>query len=374
MSKSKRRQPIEPSPVMQAKVAAMVQGLERAGTVERILETPPAAPGIALERVRVRTLDHEGKTYRKIVREYNRTRPQFLAALARDPTARALALLAVGKEGVAMMERGQVPKRKWEETVDRDGVLRDRATLFGVRAVLPQGVRRITQASERRPDMWNCHHVVQKSALRADGESPNDPSNLVVISTFTSGNNRENAHHFLHAAMLHPQLHLPPGSVTDAYIPRPLFPFYPPTRKAFADVDEVRRELRSLDPKAELPPSWQRRLVTFCRAAGKLPYEVPEECRAAVRSYQDIYYRPENRQPEQEQKARKEAAAEGAGLARQFLPAGARVDGEVLPHDHTPRFRLPILPEQGKLPDEPSTPHSAIGRSYPSQSGPSLHR
>lgn len=352
----------------------MVEMLERVGTVERILETPPEAPGIALERVRVKTLDREGKAYRRIVREYNRIRPEFLAALAKNPTTRALALLSVGKEGVEMMERGQVPKRKWGEAVDRDGVLRDRTTLFQVRAILPRGVRRVAAALEKPADRWNCHHVVQKSALPLDGGNPNDPSNLVVISTFTSGNNRENAHHFLHAAILHPQLHLPPGSVTDAYIPRPLFPFYPPTRKAFASVEEVRQELKRLDPKAELPPSWQRRLVAFSRAAGKLPYEVPEECRSAVRTYQNIYYQPENRRPEQEQRARNEAAAEGAVLARWFLPAGARVEGKALPFDHAPRFRLPILPARGNLLGKPGSTPASTGRSYQNPDGRSLQR
>jgi hypothetical protein len=341
----------------------MLQGLEEIGTVERIRKTPPAAPGIALEKVRVRTLDRDGETYRKVVREYNRTRPQFLAALARNPTTRALALLAVGKEGVAMMERGQVPRRKWEEVVDRDGALRDRTTLFQVQAILPRSVRKGAQEAELRPDLWNCHHVVQKSVARLDGRSPNDPSNLVVISTFTSGNNRENAHHFLHAGLLHPQLNLPPGSVTDAYIPRPLFPFYPPTRKAFESVDEVKMELKRLDPKAELPASWQRRLVAFSRAAGKLPYEVPREYRETIRTYQNIYYRPENRDPEREQEARKRAAAEGASFARQFLPAGARVDGSTLPIDHEPKLPLPILPEASKIHKRSSNPNSAILRS-----------
>lgn len=359
---------------MRAKIAAMVEGLDRVGTVERILETPSAAPGIALEKVRVRTLAHDGKTYRKIVREYNRTRPEFLAALARNPTTRALALLAVGKEGLAMMERGQVPRRKWEEVIDRDGVSRDRTTLFQIQAILPRGMEKAPPPIEGRPDQWNCHHVVQKSVARLDGKSPNDPSNLVVISTFTSGNNRENAHHFLHAAILHPQLNLPPGSVTDAYIPRPLFPFYPPTRKAFTTMDEVRKELKQLDPKAELPPSWQRRLVAFSRAAGKLPYEVPVEYRAAMRTYQNIYYRPENRDPEQEQRARKRASAEGAILARQFLPAGAKIDGETLPLGHMPRFRLPLLPRQGKLDAEPTSFDASVGRSYPPQNGPAFHR
>ncbi|WP_142525830.1 hypothetical protein [Methylacidimicrobium cyclopophantes] len=327
----------------------MVEGLERVGTIERILQTPPAAPGIALEKVRVQALDRDGKSYQQIVREYNRTRPEFLAALARNPTTRALALLAVGKEGVAMMERGQVPKRKWEEAVDRDGVLRDRTTLFQIQAILPRSVRRAPPPAEQPSDRWNCHHVVPKSMARLDGKSPNDPSNLVVISTFTSGNNRENAHHFLHAAILHPQLHLPPGSVIDAYIPRPLFPFYPPTRKPFANVEEVRKELKRLDPNAELPASWQRRLVAFCQAAKRLPYEVPEEFRATMRTYQNIYYRPENRDPDQEQAARKRAATEGAVLARQFLPTGARVDGELLAVDHQARFQLPLLPEKGRV-------------------------
>ncbi|WP_178086988.1 hypothetical protein [Methylacidimicrobium tartarophylax] len=355
----------------------MLQGLEQIGTVERIRETPPAAPGIALEKVRVRTLDRDGETYRKVVREYNRTRPQFLAALTRNPTTRALALLAVGKEGVSMMERGQVPRRKWEEVFDRDGTLRDRTTLFQVEAILPRGVRKEAQEAEHRPDLWNCHHVVQKSVARLDGRSPNDPSNLVVISTFTSGNNRENAHHFLHAALLHPQLNLPPGSVTDAYIPRPLFPFYPPTRKAFESVDQVKRELKRLDPKAELPTSWQRRLVAFSRAAGKLPYEVPVEYRGAIRTYQSIYYRPENRDPEREQEARKWAAAEGASFARQFLPAGARLDGSTLPIDHKAKVPLPILPEASKIHERSSNPNSAIlrsARSHRTHNGPAYDR
>lgn len=359
---------------MQGKIDAMVQGLERAGTVERILQTPPVAAGIALEKVRVRTLDRDGKSYRKIVREYNRMRPELLAGLARNPTTRALALLAVGKEGVAMMERGQVPKRNWEEALDRDGTLRNRTTLFQIRAILPRGVQKITQGHERGPDQWNCHHLVQKSVVRLDGKSPNDPSNLVVISTFTSGNNRENFHHFLHAAFLHPQLHLPPGSVTDAYIPRPLFPFYPPTRKAFANIDEVRQELKKLDPKAELPPSWQRRLVAFSRAAGKLPYEVPEQYRKAIRTYQNIYYRPENREPQHEQEARKQAAADGALLARDFLPAGARIEEKTLPASHVPKIPLPILREQGRLNKKSSNPNPAVARSFRSHNGPAHDR
>ncbi|WP_018291449.1 hypothetical protein [Verrucomicrobium sp. 3C] len=151
--------------------------------------------------------------------------------------------------------------------------------------------------------------------------------------------------------------------MTDAYIPRPLFPFYSPTRKTFESVDEVKTELKRLDPKAELPPSWQRRLVDFSRAARKLPYEVPSEYREAIRTYQNIHYRPENRDPGPEQEARKEATAEGAVLARQFLPAGARIDGKTLPVDHAPTFPLPILWESSRIKKESSDSIFAILRS-----------
>ncbi|MDD2677759.1 MAG: hypothetical protein PHP75_09895, partial [Methylacidiphilaceae bacterium] len=142
-------------------------------------------------------------------------------------------------------------------------------------------------------------------------------------------------------------------------------------------VDEGKAAHKRLDPKAELPTGWQRRLVAFSRAAGKLPYEVPVEYRGAIRTYQDIYYRPENRDPEREQEARRWAAAEGASFARRFLPAGARVNGNTLPIDHEPKLPLPILPEAGKIHERSSNPNSAIprlARSHRTHNGPAHDR
>lgn len=315
-------EPVEPSEEMVEMVDQMLQKNLKALEPEDIENSPKVMPGVMLEKVQIELLDREGQQYEDTVSEYNGMRGEYLAAMANHPTTRALALLAVGKDGVKSMELGKVPRRVLGSYKDKNGRTRQKA------------------------EYYNCHHIVQKSSIATDGKHEvNVPGNLVLLNTFASKGNKENAHHFFHGAILHGQTHGKPGDVVDHYAVRPAFPIYPPVQRSFESVAEVKKELKRLDPQAKLPDAWAKRLVAYSKARGHEEFQVPDRYINATNKFSGIYIGPSDEMPDR----REEAVKESAKVATDFLPAGAWVDGEQLPADHKPKVALPIMDEKGKV-------------------------
>ncbi|QSR89143.1 hypothetical protein IT6_02325 [Methylacidiphilum caldifontis] len=338
---------IIPSREMLFKVDRMIKNLNSLSDPQSILDGCPEAPGIVLEKSTVIPIDRESKEYRKIVKEYEKIRPQFLAALANHPVGKPLSLLAVGKEGWEMMKKGKVPKRNLGSFVDEDGIRRNAIAMYSLKRL-----KRIkTPPHENSQDTYNCHHIIQKSVKATHQRSPNDPENLVLVQTFKSHNNQFNPHHFWHALFLHPQINGNTGIAQPYYAVRPLFPIYPPIQKPVQSVEQLRQELKKLDPKTTLPPSWENKIVAFSRLLGNQPYRIPSPYRGTIKIYQKIYSK-ENREHSNNIQARDTAAQAAGSFALEWLPPGAVINGKRLPFSHKPKFRLPIIDKENKIHNE----------------------
>ncbi|QSR86604.1 hypothetical protein EM20IM_08995 [Candidatus Methylacidiphilum infernorum] len=337
---------IIPSQEMLFKVDQMIRKLDKLSTPQSILHGNPEVPGIVLERSMVSPLDRKGKEYKKILKEYEEKRPEFLAALANHPVGKSLSLLAVGKEGVEMMRKGKVPKLNLGTIVDDDGIRRNAIAFYNVRRMKLPG-----QSQKNSRDCYNCHHIIQKSVKAKHLRSPNDPENLVLVQSFRTHNNQFNPHHFWHALFLHPQINGNPGVVQPYYAPRPLFPVYPPVQKPIHSIEQLREELKKLDPQATLPHSWENKIIAFSRLLGNQPYRVPARYREAIKLYQRIYSK-ENKEETHALQARNTAAQEASPLAKEWLPPGAVVNGQPLPFTHKPKFILPIVDRANRIQKE----------------------
>jgi hypothetical protein len=345
------------------------------GGPAEIRRSPREAPGVVLQKTKVQILDRSGPDYKRNVLEYNRTRGEFLRALASHPTGRSLALLALGPQGVRCLEEGRLPKwptGSWV-TLDRELAVKQRGgyertpirrPIFPRRGSLPvlgynlrsangKPVQYPPTGEEKKHgpgDGFQCHHVVQKSTRSLQNpQGVNDPSNLVVVQTLGTNNNARNWHHYWHAGFLHPQTHLPAGSLATVYFVRPLFPIYPPIRQAFRTPQEVQEALQKLDPKAKLPQAWARRLVAFSEAVGHTEPFVPEGCREAIRAFQAIHC-SRDRTPEGEEKRRRHAAELGAPWAQRYLPEGALLPETPVAKEPDRRVPLTVVPEPPLVP------------------------
>jgi hypothetical protein len=332
---------IIPSKEMVLKVDRMLKNLDGLAGPASILQGCPEAPGIVLEKSIVTPLDRESKNYKKIVKEYEKIRPQFLAALASHPVGKSLSLLAVGKEGLELMKKGKVPKKNLGTILDEDGIRRNAIAFYNV--------KRLRQSRlETIQDSYNCHHIIQKSVLSKNHPSPNDPSNLVLVQTFKSNNNQMNPHHFWHAIFLHPQINGNTQTPQPFYAVRPLFPIYPPIQKPIHSVEQLRKELKILDPQATLPLSWENKIVAFSRLIGEQPYQIDQKYRKAIKLFQKIHSK-ENKEPSKNLHIRNLAAKEASCFAKDWLPAGAIINGIKLPSNHKPKFILPIIKSENKM-------------------------
>lgn len=370
----------------------MLQMLLAMGGPALIRRGPREAPGVVLQKTKVRILDRHGSEYKRNVLEYQRTRAEFLRDLAAHPVGRSLALIALGKEGVEALEQGRLPKwptgawvtvssppmvkigskKTWERLPIRGPIFpKDRPlgplphnlkTARGKPVSYPPHAAK--DQKSQSSEGYQCHHIVQKSTLSVnDPSGVNDPCNLVVVQTLRSGNNQRNWHHYWHAGFLHPQTHLAAGSLATVYFVRPLFPVYPPIRQAFHTVEEVQEALQKLDPNAKLPRAWAQRLVAFSEAVGHREPLVPEKCREAIRAFQEIHLSPDH-DPEDEERRRQRAAELGAPWACQWLPPGAQVLGKCVPKDQEHKTPLAVISEPTRGPLEPlsGSEHTRSGR------------
>ena len=157
---SRRSQPSAPGPEMVNAVAEMLQNLEQISPDPSIIGRCPELPGVVLDRVLATCLDRDGDEYAKVNRDYEALRVDYYKALVAHPVGRVLALLAVGPDGVEMMEMGLAPAFVREVRYGRG------------------------TPSRGRRDSYNCHHIVPKSVRpESNAISINHPTNFVVAKT-----------------------------------------------------------------------------------------------------------------------------------------------------------------------------------------------
>jgi hypothetical protein len=300
-------------------VDEMLKNLEKLAPDPGIVSACPELPGIVLDQVLGKVQSRGDCDYQEITRNYRSMRSEYLRALAAHPVGRALALLAVGAEGVAMLEAGRTPCAVSEVSHRPERSLRSR----------------------REP--YNCHHVIPKSLQVAGGAAAiNHPANLVMAKTVRRGRDQsQNPHHCWHALLLHPQTHNAPPTSIPVYVVRPLFPFYPPITQGFRSAEELRAKLKALGAPP-LPEMWEKRILEFSKAAKHKAYCVPREFYEITEMFGDLY-RPENKDPANNLEARRALAERSAKQAAEWLPSGAFLNGSPLPPSHRPKKCLPIV-------------------------------
>lgn len=325
---SHRASASDPRPEMVNAVAEMLRNLEQICPDPSIIGRCPELPGVVLDKVWATCLDRDGPEYAKVNSDFKTMRAEYFKALVAHPVGRSLALLAVGPDGVAMLELGRPPA-------------------FVTEARAAPGARTRT-----RRDSYNCHHILPKS-VRPESSSTltNHPTNFVVAKTTRHGRDQsENPHHFWHSLLLHPQTHNAPAEPIPLYVVRPLFPFYPPITQGFHTAEELRKKLASLGAPP-LPEIWEQRLLEFSKASKHRPYVVPKEFHEITQMFGDLF-KTRNKDPDVNRQLRSGLAAKGAQLAAEYLPAGAYVNGQPLPAGHTPKRSLPVI-ESNRQPDPP---------------------
>ncbi len=308
-----------PRPEMVAAVAAALNDLEKIAPDPSVVGACPELPGIVLDRVVGSVRSHQDPAYLDTVRDYNLIRAEYLKALVAHPVGRSLALLAVGPEGVALLESGRMPT-----------MVSDVATARG-------------PAPRTRREQYNCHHIIPKSlSVPGANQVLNTPGNFAITKTARRGRDQsQNPHHCWHALLLHPQTQNAPDRPIPIYVVRPLFPFYPPLTQGYRTSEELRAKLQVLGAPP-LPEIWEKRLLEFSRAAKHKPYEVPKEFQEITRLFGDLYL-TRNKDPIVNEACRNALAEKAAKQAADWLPAGACVNGQELPANHCPKRKLPII-------------------------------
>jgi hypothetical protein len=314
-----------PHPEMVKAVDEMFKSLEQIATDPSTVGCCPQLPGIVLDKIEASSLDRDSDAYKKVTQEYEALRADYLKALVAHPLGRAFALLAVGAEGVEMMEQGRLPVEVTHTSHTADRPIR----------------------SARQS--YNCHHIIPRSVDSAEkAQSINHPINFVVAQTTRHGRDQsQNPHHFWHSLLLHPQMHNAPSKSIPLYVVRPLFPFYPPISRGFRTAEELRKTLQELGAPP-LPELWEKRVLEFSKAAKHRAYSVPKEFHEITQMFGDLY-KTSNREPEANQEVRSVLAEKASKFAKEFLPAGAYVNGVPLPPDHRPAATLPIIESNLKI-------------------------
>jgi hypothetical protein len=308
-----------PREQMCAAVDEAIKEFEKLISDPSSIGTCPELPGIVLDRIVGRTLDRASEEYEQTTRAYGRMRGEYLKALAMHPVGRSLSLLAVGPDGVQLMESGRSPSSAINVT------------------------QQANQPVRFKKQYYNCHHIIPKSVAVAGGRPAiNHPRNFAIVNTTRRGRDQsQNPHHFWHALFLHPQTHRAVDQSNPIYVPRPVFPLYPPVTRGFSSTESLRQHLTTLGA-APLPEIWERRILEFSKATGHKPYSVPKEFQEITQGFGELFNK-ENRDPAANQAVRDKLAAKAEKFAAEWLPGDACVNGQILGSTHQPRHKLPVI-------------------------------
>jgi hypothetical protein len=316
---AKNHPPPPPRQEMIDAVAEAMRDFEKLAPDPGLVGACPELPGIVLDRVLGRPLDRGGEEYKSTIKEYDKIREEYFQALVSHPIGRTLALLAVGPDGVKLMEAGRSPSTVTDTTAPPERAVRGRHVSF------------------------NCHHVIPKSvAVTAGKTAINHPRNFVLANTTRRGRDQsQNPHHCWHSLLLHPQTHNAPNAEIPIYVVRPLFPFYPPITQGFKSAEALREHLKNLGAPP-LPEAWENRILAFSQATGHRAYSVPKEFHEITRAFGELYSKA-NREETANVAARDALARKVESLAAQWLPGDAYINGRQLGPDHVPKNKLPIV-------------------------------
>src|ERR1700758_4436781 len=328
-----KKQPPPPPPPRQEMIDAVAEAMrefEKFASDPDLVGACPELPGVVLDRVMGRALDRKGEEYLTTIKEYENIRKEYFQALVNHPIGRTLALLAVGADGLKLMEAGRSPSTLVDTTP-------------------PSG-----RAVRGRQVNYNCHHVIPKSVAVAGGKSAiNHPRNFVIANTTRRGRDQsQNPHHLWHSLLLHAQTHNAPSGEIPIYVVRPLFPFYPPITQGFKTAEALREHLKTLGAPP-LPEVWEKRILAFSKAAGHRAYSVPKEFHEITRAFGELYTKKNKEEPAQAA-ARDALAHKVEKISAEWLPGDAYVNGRQLGPDHVPKHKLPIA--DSNLSAAPETP------------------
>src|SRR3984885_6617324 len=334
---AKKQPPPPPRQEMIDAIAEAMRDFEKLAPDPKLVGACPELPGIVLDRILGRALDREGEEYKTTIKDYDNIRQEYFQALVNHPIGRTLALLAVGPDGVKLMEAGRSP-----------------STLTDTNAPPERAVR-------GRHVSYNCHHVIPKSVAVAGGSTVvNHPRNFVIANTTRRGRDQsQNPHHLWHSLLLHPQTHNAPNAEIPLYVVRPLFPFYPPVTQGFKTAEALREHLKNLGAPP-LPEVWEKRILAFSKATGHRAYSVPKEFHEITRAFGEFYSK-KNKEDSANAAARDALARKVEGLTAQWLPGDAYVNGRQLGPDHVPKNKLPVI--DSNLTATPETPLPAKSKS-----------
>ena len=329
MSSSKQPPP-PPRQEMIDAVAEAIREFEKLAADPEVVGACPELPGIVLDRITGRCLDRKGEEYKTTIKDYENIRNEYLQALVSHPIGRTLALLAVGTDGVKLMEVGRSPSTLVDTTAPPE------------------------RATRGRRVSYNCHHVIPKSVTVAGGkEAINHPRNFVIANTTRRGRDQsQNPHHLWHSLLLHPQTHNAPSGEIPIYVVRPLFPFYPPITQGFKTAEALREHLKTLGAPP-LPEIWEKRILAFSKATGDRAYSVPKEFHEITREFGELYTKV-NQEEHSNRAARDALARKVESMSAQWLPSDAYVNGRQLGPDHVPKHQLPLA--DSTLTATPETP------------------
>jgi hypothetical protein len=319
MNRSKNQPPPPPRQEMIDAVAEAIRDFEKLAPDPEMVGTCPELPGIVLDRILGKALDRKGEEYKATIKDYDKIRNEYFQALVSHPIGRTLALLAVGSDGVKLMEAGRSPSTLVDTTAPPERAMRGRRVSY------------------------NCHHVIPKSVAIAAGKAAiNHPRNFVIANTTRRGRDQsQNPHHLWHSLLLHPQTHNAPDGQIPIYVVRPLFPFYPPITQGFKTAETLREHLKSLGAPP-LPEVWEKRILAFSKATGHRAYCVPKEFHEITRAFGELYSKA-NKEEQANLAARDALAGKVENLTAQWLPGDAYINGRQLGPDHVPKNKLPII-------------------------------
>jgi hypothetical protein len=300
-------------------VAEAIRDFEKLAPDPEMVGACPELPGIVLDRILGRALDRKGEEYLAAIKDYDKIRNEYLQALVSHPIGRTLALLAVGVDGVKLMEAGRSPSTLVDTTSPPERAVRGRRVSY------------------------NCHHVIPKSIGVAGGKAAiNHPRNFVIANTTRRGRDQsQNPHHLWHSLLLHPQTHNAPTGENPVYVVRPLFPFYPPIAQGFKTAEALREHLKNLGAPP-LPELWEKRILAFSKATGHRAYSVPKEFHEITRAFGELYNKA-NKEDKANWAARDALAHKVESISAEWLPGDAYVNGRQLGPDHAPKHKLPIV-------------------------------
>jgi hypothetical protein len=339
---AKNHPPPPPRQEMIDAIAEAMRDFEKLAPDPKLVGACPELPGIVLDRVLGRPLDRTGEEYKSTIKEYDKIREEYFQALVSHPIGRTLALLAVGPDGVKLMEAGRSPSTLTDTTAPPERAVRGRRVSF------------------------NCHHVIPKSVGVTGGKTAiNHPRNFVLANTTRRGRDQsQNPHHLWHSLLLHPQTHNAPNAEIPIYVVRPLFPFYPPITQGFKSAEALREHLKNLGAPP-LPEAWENRILAFSQATGHRAYSVPKEFHEITRGFGELYSKA-NREESANVAARDALAQKAESLAAQWLPGDAYINGRQLGPDHVRKNKLPIIDSNSdRVPETPVPAKTKRKRTQP---------